>query len=86
MLVLNGIFNLCIGPTAYWSHTHRHVNRLNLLSYGTYEHCTALSFAVEERQLVRHRCAACYCTFRTVDLFPKDRNAIRALGLELILA
>ena len=24
-----------------------------------------------------------YCTFRTVGPFPKDRNAIRALGLEI---
>ena len=93
MLVLNGIFlccyikNLGIGPAAYWSHSHRHVNRLNPSSDGTYERTLhGLVFrrrgAATCSTAVRGVRSTRYCTFALSALFLKDRNAIRGLGLE----
>jgi hypothetical protein len=91
--VLNGTFlcyyiqNLCIGPTAYWSHSHRRVNRLNLSSDGTYER-TLHGLVFRRRGAatcstpVRGVRSTRYCTFALSALLLKDCNAIRALGLE----
>jgi hypothetical protein len=93
MLVLKGIFlryyikNLYIGPAACWSHSYRHVNRLNLSSDGTYERTLhGLVFrrrgAATCSTAVRGVRSTRYCTSALSALFPKDRNAIRVLGLE----
>jgi hypothetical protein len=75
------------GPTAYWPHSHRHVNRLNLSSDGTYERkLHGLVFrrrgAATCSTPVRGVRSTRYCTFALLALFPKEHNAIRALGLE----
>jgi hypothetical protein len=92
MLVRNGIFlccymHLCNGTTAYWSHSHRHVNTLNPSSDGTFER-TLHGLVFRRRGAATCSTPVCgvrstrYCTFALSVLFPKERNAIRALRLE----